>query len=93
MNRTHKNLLTLLLLLVVGIILISGLDLQHENKTESQLHMYYLETYEDAGTINLVEAILLNYRAYDTFGEVMVLYVAIAGILILSEQKKGGEKD
>ncbi len=88
MNSVQKNLLTLFLLVLIGTLLISGLDLEHEDKTESPLHMYYLETYEEAGSINLVEAILLNYRAYDTFGEVMVLYVSIAGILILSEQKK-----
>ncbi len=93
MKAVHKNILTLFLLLTIAVILLHGLDLEHEDKQESPLHMYYLETYEEAGSINLVESILLNYRAYDTFGEVMVLYVSIAGILILSEQKKGGEKD
>ncbi len=88
----QKNILTMALLLIIAVLLINGLRLEHEDKRESSLHEYYLETYEDAGSVNLVETILLNYRAYDTFGEVMVLYIAVAGILILGEEEKEGEK-
>ncbi len=91
MRSPKKDLITLLLLVIVAVLLIHGLQLEYEEKAESPLHAYYLETYHSAGTINLVEAILLNYRAYDTFGEVMVLYVSIAGILILGEQNKEGD--
>ncbi len=86
-----KNIMTILMLVVIAVIMISGLRLEHEDKSESSLHEYYLENYENAGSINLVETILLNYRAYDTFGEVMVLYIAITGILILGEEKREGE--
>lgn len=35
---------------------------------------------EEAGAINLVTGVLLNYRAYDTFGEVMVIFAALAAV-------------
>jgi len=35
---------------------------------------------EEAGAANLVTAVLLNYRAYDTFGEVMVIFAALAAV-------------
>lgn len=82
--------LTLLALLMIGVLLINGLELDHEDRVDSPLHEFYMENYDEAGSINLVENILLNYRAYDTFGEVMVLYITVAGILILGEKKEGG---
>ena len=91
-NPRCKNLITLALLILIAVLLLSNLGLEHDRKTESPLHGYYLETYHATGSANLVESILLNYRAYDTFGEVMVLYITVAGILILGEKEKGGER-
>ena len=43
---------------------------------------YYLENgARDTGASNLVSAIILDYRAYDTLGEVTVLFTAILGAL------------
>jgi len=43
---------------------------------------YYLENgARDTGAANLVSAIILDYRAYDTLGEVTVLFTAILGAL------------
>ncbi len=43
---------------------------------------YYLENgARDTGAANLVSAIILDYRAYDTLGEVTVLFTAILGSL------------
>jgi len=43
---------------------------------------YYLENgARDTGATNLVSAIILDYRAYDTLGEVTVLFTAILGAL------------
>lgn len=35
----------------------------------------------DAGAANLVTGVLLNYRAFDTFGEVMVVFTALAAVM------------
>jgi multisubunit Na+/H+ antiporter MnhB subunit len=49
-------------------------------------HMRVSETYlteglADTGAVNLVSAILLDFRAYDTLGEATVLFAAAMGVL------------
>ncbi|MFO7991907.1 MAG: hydrogen gas-evolving membrane-bound hydrogenase subunit E [Thermoplasmata archaeon] len=80
------------LVVLTCLILISSLNLQHEDKEDSPIKEFYEEHHEEAGPDNLVEAILLDYRAYDTFGEVMVLYIAITGVLILGKKRKEGSE-
>jgi multicomponent Na+:H+ antiporter subunit B len=36
---------------------------------------------EETGAENLVTGVLLNYRAFDTFGEVMVIFAALAAVM------------
>ena len=48
----------------------------------SRVGQYYLdEAYDDTGGTNIVNTILVDYRALDTFGELTV--VAVAGIVIM----------
>jgi len=45
---------------------------------------YIEKSYEEMGTRNYVTAILANYRAYDTLGEVVVIFTAgLAAVLVL----------
>ena len=51
---------------------------------QSHVAAQYLErTPEDTGVPNVVTAILASYRGYDTFGEVVVVFTAAIGVLIL----------
>ncbi len=84
----RKDLLTLLLIFMIAALLLQGLQLSYEDKADSEIDDYYKEHQSRTGSDNLVEAILLDFRAYDTFGEVMVLYVAIAGVIILGKTLK-----
>ena len=43
---------------------------------------------EDTGATNLVSAIYLGYRAYDTLGETVVLLLAVSGIVYLVGAKR-----
>ena len=44
-----------------------------------------------AGADNLVTGVLLNYRAFDTFGEVMVIFAALAAVMaVLTPAAPGG---
>ena len=57
---------------------------------------YYLEhAAADTGAANIVAAIILDYRAYDTLGEVTVLLTAILGTLtvlrVRARNKQGGD--
>jgi len=42
----------------------------------------------ETGSSNLVTAILLGFRAYDTLGEVCVLFVSILGIAVVTKKVK-----
>ena len=55
---------------------------------------YYLNNGLKRGSPNIVTAILLDYRAYDTLGEATVLFTAIIGTLVLlrRQARKGLEE-
>lgn len=49
---------------------------------------------EETGATNLVTGVLLNYRAYDTFGEVMVIFAALVAVTaVLSSGAATGPAD
>ena len=49
---------------------------------------HYLRTgLEQTGSANIVTAVLLDYRIYDTLGEATVLFTAIIGTLVLLRQQ------
>lgn len=50
---------------------------------------HYIENAaQETGSANIVTAIILDYRAYDTLGEVTVLFTAILGALAILRTKK-----
>jgi multisubunit Na+/H+ antiporter MnhB subunit len=55
---------------------------------------YYLDNgAKDTGAANLVSSIVLDYRAYDTLGEVTVLFAAIIGTFTILRIKAQTKKD
>ncbi|WGI17500.1 hydrogen gas-evolving membrane-bound hydrogenase subunit E [Methanonatronarchaeum sp. AMET-Sl] len=44
---------------------------------------YILEAYDVAGVHNIVTAVLVYWRAYDTFGEITVIFAAGIAIMAL----------
>jgi len=47
---------------------------------------------EETGAANLVAAVLLDYRAYDTLGEATVLFTALIGVLAIVRAKGRRER-
>ena len=86
---TRFSPLPLLVVVVTGIVLVYGtLDMPDfgsaSSPAQSHVAAQYLErTPEDTGVPNVVTAILASYRGYDTFGEVVVVFTAAIGVLIL----------
>ncbi len=76
-----------LLLYVVALLPSMG---NPNNPTNLNVIPRYLEhSEEEAGAENIVSGILLNYRGYDTMGEVTVIFSALAAVLaVLSRGKK-----
>ncbi|MEM9278612.1 MAG: DUF4040 domain-containing protein [Pseudomonadota bacterium] len=79
----------LLVVVVTGAVLVYGtLDMPNFGSADSpaQTHVaaeYLKRTPKDTGVPNVVTAILASYRGYDTFGEVVVVFTAAIGVLML----------
>ena len=75
----------------LGIIAVLLVTISHlpsfgdpDNPTNNEVTRKYIEEgMQDTGAINLVAAMILDYRALDTFGEACVLFVAICAIMLL----------
>ncbi|MEW6243729.1 MAG: hydrogen gas-evolving membrane-bound hydrogenase subunit E [Bacillota bacterium] len=76
--------LALLLVLFIGyalILTVAEMPLFGEpgNPADNMVSHRYLESsVQDTGAVNVVAAIILDYRAYDTLGEATVLFTAIS---------------
>lgn len=63
-----------------------------DNPTNNEVAQRYLEKgLEETGAVNMVAGMILDYRAFDTFGESTVLFVAACSVLLLL--KLGDHKD
>jgi multisubunit Na+/H+ antiporter MnhB subunit len=54
---------------------------------------YLREGLEDTGAANIVTAVLLDYRAYDTLGEATVLFCAAMGALSILRRQARKKRD
>jgi multicomponent Na+:H+ antiporter subunit B len=97
-----KKLLVILLLAVVGYALINALanvkfgeNRMGKPQDEKTVAAYYLNnTPEKLSVANAVTAIVVNYRGFDTLGEVSVLFLAATGLgSILYRRRKKGEEE
>lgn len=76
-----------LIFVSLGILLVRGIDVNLI--PPSGLKDYFVEqAVTETGAINLVSSIYLNYRAFDTLGETIVLLLAVSGIIMLFETKR-----
>ena len=61
------------------------------NPTSNEVAARYIEDgLQETGAVNIVTGMILDYRAFDTFGETNVLFIATCTVLILlrDDQKK-----
>ena len=74
-------------LILFGIIIISSTMITYSTSLTSYISVYYIENLSLTGAMNAVSAILLDFRAYDTLGEILVIFVTIAGVIYLVGRK------
>ena len=75
-------------LTIFGIIVITSTMLTYSTVLTSEISEYYLDNLSLTGAINVVCAILLDFRAYDTLGEILIIFVTISGVILLVGRKK-----
>jgi multicomponent Na+:H+ antiporter subunit B len=52
--------------------------------SEQTRQHFTLRGVEETGALNLVSAIYLGYRAFDTLGETLVLVLSVAGVILVT---------
>lgn len=85
----HKPLLALAIVVITGGLLLYGtLDMPYYGTAQAPIHQHVAPRYihdsmQEVGVPNIVTSVLASYRAFDTFGEVVVIFTAGMGILAL----------
>ena len=63
-----------------------------DNPTSNEVVAKYVESgLQDTGATNIVAGMILDYRAFDTFGESCVLFIAVCSVIILLRSE--GQRD
>lgn len=85
-----RSVANVLVVAVLGVLLAGLVTAHTESRALRPLAKNYVTMApQQLATPNVITGILLNYRAFDTLGEVAVLFMAAAGIgLILGRQEK-----
>jgi len=93
LKNTARYVLTISLLSILAVMMFIALDFEKDYHKTGVCEYYVARGVEDTGAINLVSAIYLNYRAYDTLGEATVLFVAVLGVTYLLSHEKTRDED
>ncbi len=86
-----KNFFGLLISIFLGVLIILALDGNNlfpdygYSKTQSSVSSEYTDpaNIDDVGSANLVTAVVVSYRGFDTLGEVTVLFISALGVALL----------
>ena len=82
MFKEMKKFFFIIIILAMAILFILSVDIEYGNPKNLDVANYYIDQgLHDTGAINLVAAIYLSYRAYDTLIETIVLFVAVTGVV------------
>ena len=73
---------------LIALLLFTVMDMPYfgaaDTLVESELSDFYIrESAKDTKVTNVISAIILNYRGFDTLGESHVLFIAVCSVLIL----------
>lgn len=90
----------ILCVLIIGMLLINVSYMPPFGSSETPMNNEVTEKYlhdggTDTGVVNMVTGMILQYRAFDTFGETNVLFIAACTVMILllnKEKETSGAK-
>ncbi|WZL73359.1 hypothetical protein QBE52_01070 [Clostridiaceae bacterium 35-E11] len=80
--------------IIISILLIGVSELPSFGKAQTPSNNEVAQRYiekgvEETGALNIVTGIILDYRAFDTFGEATVLFTAMVTVfLVLKDEKE-----
>lgn len=95
---SHTPLLPLVVVCITGATLIWGtLDMPYFANPNDPIHQHVAPRFiydspHEIGIPNMVTSVLASYRGYDTFGELIVVFTALIGVMALLGVPKKREK-
>ncbi len=81
-----KSFPIVLVLMLLGGLLVVAIQFDHPPVNTAKMYFFQYGSAE-TGAMNLVTAIYLGYRAFDTLGETIVLLLSIAGVMFFLEKQ------
>lgn len=89
MSKEMKKAFFIIIILVMAILFILSIDIEYGNPKNLDVANHYIDQgLHDTGAINLVAAVYLGYRAYDTLMETIVLFVAVVGVVFCLRRER-----
>lgn len=98
-RKFYKILSIILACIIIGCMLMTVSYLPSfgnpDNPANNEVSRKYIEdSMQDTGAVNIVAGMILDYRAFDTFGESTVLFIAAGAVIILlRNDRRKREKD
>jgi multicomponent Na+:H+ antiporter subunit B len=76
-----RRIVAILLLIILAIGISFSLEKIPFGNPEAKIGRHYLdEGVKETGSVNIVTSVVVNYRGFDTLGEVTVLFIAAIGL-------------
>lgn len=89
MNR----IIPIIILVMLAFFIFNGVRIDYGYPRPGVSAHYLTYGVADTGALNMVTAIYLDYRAFDTLGEATVFFAAALGVFMLLRKRGEGEKD
>lgn len=89
MNKSMKKKLTFFILIVTTIALYKNFSLlpAYDGLAEGVSNHIINSGLKETGSLNLITAVLYDYRAFDSLGESTVIFGAVSGIVLILSRK------
>ena len=95
-NKEYRALSVIVCVSVIAVLLITTAYLPSfgnpDNPANNEVYRRYVEDgLDEAGAVNTVAGMILDYRAFDTLGESNVLFIAVCSVIILLRADKNSK--
>lgn len=88
-----RSIISMILLFVLALGIAVSLDRIPFGESKTKVGKYYIDRgREETGAANIVTSVVVNYRGFDTLGEVTVLFVAAIGLGAILATRREKEK-
>lgn len=90
-----KSIISLILLSVIALGIAISLDKIPFGVPKTKIGDYYIDKgREETGAANIVTSVVVNYRGFDTLGEVTILFIAAIGLgAVLATRRKKEKRE